>query len=287
MPTERNSKVAGVQLAGTSGQKPKCFVIIQIGKEGSDVRLKSDRVMKYIVERGLDDKYDVQRADDIKRPGTVTVQIIEQLLEAPLVVADLSDFNANVYYELAIRHAVKKPVVHLITKGQEAPFDVNQMRYVSYDITAIETVEAACEELRQNVEAIEKGEGGLLTPIQFTQFVLAAQSGQGGSRDTAVIVNAVSAAMSNISEELKGLRELIPRPATVITQNWPTGNTPLSNLLGKVAGRTMSPKEAASLIEMAEARATAANSMLPEETRNSIAQAVAFMQEDEKPKKKR
>ncbi len=191
-------------------RKPKCFVIIQIGKEDSDERLKSDRVMKYIVERALEDKYHVQRADDIRQPGTVTVQIIEQLLEAPLVVADLSDRNANVYYELAIRHAVKKPVVHLITKGQEAPFDVNQMRYVSYDITAPESVEAAREELKQNVEAIEKEGGqGLLTPIQFTQFVLAAQKGQGGNRDTALIMNAFGAAMSNISAELRTIKEFL------------------------------------------------------------------------------
>jgi hypothetical protein len=193
--------------------KPKCFVIIQIGKEGSETRKKSDRVLKYIVENALEDKYHVQRADDIRQPGTVTVQIIEQLLEAPLVVADLSDFNANVYYELAIRHAVKKPVVHLITTGQDAPFDVNQMRYVSYDITAPESVEAAREELRDHVAAIEGG-ATLLTPIQFTQFVLAAQSGQGADRNAGMIADSVSAAMSKISEELKSIKELVTRTST-------------------------------------------------------------------------
>ena len=110
---------------------------------------KIDNVLKYIVETALQDKYEIIRADDIRQPGTVTVQIIEQLLEAPLVVADLSDRNANVYYELAIRHAVKKPVVHLITKGQEAPFDVNQMRYIPFDITDPGSIENAKEELRQ------------------------------------------------------------------------------------------------------------------------------------------
>ena len=276
MATGQHSKVVGVQVAGASARKPKCFVIIQIGKEGSDVRLKSNRVMKYIVERALEDKYDVQRADDIKRPGTVTVQIIEQLLEAPLVVADLSDFNANVYYELAIRHAVKKPVIHLITKGQEAPFDVNQMRYVSYDITAIESVEEAREELRQNVEAIEKGEGGLLTPIQFTQFVLAAESGQAGSRDTGVIMNAVGTAMSNISEELKSIKELVARnsesPSGPIfsSPKWSSKNN-LANLLESYPPITSSPDETISAI----ARATAAKLMSPEETMGVIAKALA------------
>jgi hypothetical protein len=195
-----------------SAPKQKCFVIAPIGKDGSDVRKKSDNVLKYIVENALGDKYEVIRADDIRQPGTVTVQIIEQLLEAALVVADLSERNANVYYELAIRHAVKKPVVHLITKGQEAPFDVNQMRYIPFDITDPGSIEKAKEELRDNVRAIEDGKG-LLTPIQFTQFVLSAPSGQGQDRNTAMIVNTVGAAMSNISEELKNIRELIGGPS--------------------------------------------------------------------------
>jgi hypothetical protein len=223
--------------APPAGQKPKCFVIIQIGKDGSEARLKSDRVLKYIVTKALGDKYEVQRADDIRQPGTVTVQIIEQLLEAPLVVADLSDWNANVYYELAIRHAVKKPVVHLITKGQEAPFDVNQMRYVSYDIAAPESIEEAERELRDHVSAIEAG-AALLTPIQFTQFVLAAQSGRGGFGDTGVILNAVGAAMSNISEELKSIKELVARtskPSGFTGSSWLADPVPLSSLASSLA----------------------------------------------------
>jgi hypothetical protein len=222
-----------------SGQKPKCFVIAPIGKDGSDVRKKSDNVLKYIVETALQDKYEIIRADDIRQPGTVTVQIIEQLLEAPLVVADLSDRNANVYYELAIRHAVKKPVVHLITKGQEAPFDVNQMRYIPFDITDPGSIENAKEELRDNVRAIEDGKG-LLTPIQFTQFVLSAPSGQGEDRDTAMIVNTVGAAMSNISEELKNIRELVGRlsllakPAIPLFLD-PNYRASLSDMLGNDA----------------------------------------------------
>lgn len=221
-----------------SGQKPRCFVIIQIGKDGSPERLKSDRVLKYIIANALDDKYDVRRADDIRQPGTVTVQIIEQLLEAPLVVADLSDFNANVYYELAIRHAVKKPVVHLITKGQEAPFDVNQMRYVSYDITAPESVEAAQRELRENVQAVERGVE-MVTPIQFTQLVLSAQSEQSRDGNVGMILNAVSTAMSNIHEELQSIRELVtgsPQFPTWLTSKYlsylsnPSSSVPLSDL---------------------------------------------------------
>jgi hypothetical protein len=223
-----------------SPQKPKCFVIIQIGEDGSPARKKSDLVIKHIIEKALGDKYHVQTADDIKQPGTVTVQIIEQLLEAPLVVADLSDFNANVYYELAIRHAVKKPVVHLITKGQKAPFDVSQMRYVPYEITDLDSVEAAWQELRQHVESGDPG-APPLTPIQFTQFVLETQTGQSANQNTGIIVNAVATAMSNISEELKSIKQLIERgskPAPGKSWLWTNDSgdaVPLSSL-GSLGG---------------------------------------------------
>jgi hypothetical protein len=51
----------------------------------------------------------------------------------------------------------------------------------------------------------------VLTPIQFTEFVLAAQAGQKGDGDTALILSTVDNAMSNISEELKSIKHLVAR----------------------------------------------------------------------------
>ena len=52
----------------------------------------------------------------MSQPGSITTQIVDQILTAALVVADLTGHNANVLYELAIRHVVRKPVVQLIQK---------------------------------------------------------------------------------------------------------------------------------------------------------------------------
>jgi hypothetical protein len=60
----------------------------------------------------------------------------------PLVVADLTDGNANVSYELALRHVVGKPVVQMVAKGQQIPFDVMDTRTISFDINEV-GVEAA------------------------------------------------------------------------------------------------------------------------------------------------
>jgi hypothetical protein len=61
------------------------------------------------------------RADHDPRPSMITHTIIRHLLEADLVIADLSERNQNCFYELAIRHAVMKPCVHIIEERYFPP----------------------------------------------------------------------------------------------------------------------------------------------------------------------
>ena len=111
------------------------FIISPVGSEGSDTRLFFDKVMRHIIEPvGVEYNYEVVRADQLPRPGTITTQIIECLKEDDLVVADLSDHNPNVFYELAIRHAVDKPVILLAKKGTRIPFDLSSQRVIFYTL---------------------------------------------------------------------------------------------------------------------------------------------------------
>jgi hypothetical protein len=74
-----------------------CFVISPIGEEASPERSKADQLLKFIIQPVLIEQgYRVERADTIDEPGTITAQIIEYLVEAPIVVADMTDSNPNV-----------------------------------------------------------------------------------------------------------------------------------------------------------------------------------------------
>ena len=66
--------------------------------------------------------------------------MFDYLLRARLVVVDLSFHNPNVFYELAIRHAARLPVVQIIRTSDRIPFDVNQMRTIPIDTTDIYTL---------------------------------------------------------------------------------------------------------------------------------------------------
>jgi len=91
-------------------EKPKtCLVLAPIGSDGSDIRRRSDDVLKFIIKPvTVDCGYKAIRADEISEPGIITHQIIQHILEDDLVIADLTDGNPNVFYELALRVVIQK-----------------------------------------------------------------------------------------------------------------------------------------------------------------------------------
>lgn len=107
-----------------AAEKPICFAIAPIGPKDSDIRKRSDKVLKHIFKRALAKKYKVLRGDDIDEPGMITSQVLRAVQDSPLVVADLTGHNPNVLYELAVRHAIEKPIIHAIEpKVSKIPFD--------------------------------------------------------------------------------------------------------------------------------------------------------------------
>tara|TARA_R110000824_G_scaffold390760_4_gene587615 strand:- start:34548 stop:35660 length:1113 start_codon:yes stop_codon:yes gene_type:complete len=74
------------------------------------------------------------RADELFHTGSVVEQIWEQIEKAKLLVADLSGKNPNVFYELGLSHAAKKPVIFTASEVDDVPFDLRHLRVIIYDI---------------------------------------------------------------------------------------------------------------------------------------------------------
>jgi hypothetical protein len=129
-----------------------CFYIAPIGQEGSETRKHSDLLLGSIIEPAMEQfQLTVVRADAIDKPGIITRQIIEYIMRSRLVIADLSFHNPNVFYELALRHAVKLPIVQVIRASDKIPFDVNQMRTVQIDTTDIYSLVPRIDSYRAEV----------------------------------------------------------------------------------------------------------------------------------------
>ena len=143
-----------------------CFVIAPIGKLGSDTRKRSDQVLQHIIRPAVEScGYKAVRADCIANPGIITNQIIRHVVDAPLVIADLTEQNANVFYELAIRHFFRKPFVQIIDKVEDIPFDLSAMRTIQVDYQNSESVEEAKNQIKKQIQSLEASPSSLENPI--------------------------------------------------------------------------------------------------------------------------
>jgi hypothetical protein len=152
--------VAGRKVTGMSDdQKRLCFVIGPIGDAGSDSRTHADWLLNGIIKpvflaRFPD--YSVERADEIKAPGDINSQVINRLMTAALVIADMSMHNANAFYELAVRHMVRLPTIHIIHKDWKIPFDVAPYRAIHFARKDYNDIEHARSELESVVRDVTK-----------------------------------------------------------------------------------------------------------------------------------
>jgi len=134
-----------------------CFVISQIGTVDSEVRRKSDGLINAAIRPALEKlDYEVKAPLDIMAPGSITDQLINELLKADLVIANLTELNPNVMYELAVRHAARLPVISLAENGTELPFDIKMERIIYYknDFAGIDKLKISIENV---VIAVQTG----------------------------------------------------------------------------------------------------------------------------------
>ena len=119
---------------------PLCFVLMPFGKKSSNTGLMIDFDSIYkdllapaITQAGLEPL----RADEEMAGGIIHKPMFERLILCEYAIADLTTANANVFYELGVRHAVRPwSTVLLFAKGTgQLPFDVAPLRAMTYSLT--------------------------------------------------------------------------------------------------------------------------------------------------------
>jgi len=194
------------------------FFITPIGDPDSDERARSDAIKESMIKPALDGLgYKCVRADEFAEPGRIDIQIIDKLLKAELVIADLSDQNANVFYELAVRHASQKPVILLCEEGQSLPFDIKTHRTIFYDINNGPKFVQAQTELRKQVEAVNADSFTPDSPIK--EAIL--QRDPPDTDALAVINNIVrtnASILSELKQELSHIRNQVSQYSSQIDE---------------------------------------------------------------------
>lgn len=120
-------------------QRPLCFVIMPFGQKpdpAGGAAIDFDRIYKEALEPAIRDAgMDPIRADEERAGGIIHKPMFERLLLCDYALADLTTANANVFYELGVRHAARpRTTLTIFAKRQPIPFDINFLRSLPYDL---------------------------------------------------------------------------------------------------------------------------------------------------------
>lgn len=110
----------------------RCFIITPIGDDSDPIRRHIEGIIDAAIRPALCGKYDLVVAHKISEPGSITKQIIKEIYSDKLAVANLTNRNPNVMYELAFRHSLGKPVIMIAEKGTPLPSDIIMERTIFY-----------------------------------------------------------------------------------------------------------------------------------------------------------
>jgi hypothetical protein len=240
-------------MASEPNQEELCFVIGPIGDPDTDVRRHADWLLHGIIEPIFADHFPnfrVQRADHMVSPGSISFQVIGQLMHARLVIADMSFNNANAFYELAIRHAMQLPTIHMILKGSTIPFDLAHLRAIFFSTEWPEHVASAKTQLKATVEEVMQPGFQVDNPITHAKVLFALRE-QATPEVRALIdeVTALRGRLDGLGGRLDGLERSISSnrgaasTAIYALTGYPTGLTGVSSFgaAGDLSGRPSLP----------------------------------------------
>ena len=222
-----------------------CFVIAPIGEADSETRKRSDQILKYIISPAVKTRgYKAIRADELEEPGMITSQVIQHIIGDPLVVADLTERNPNVFYELAVRHAIRKPFIQIIRKGDTIPFDVAGARTIFVDHRDLDSVATAKSSIVEQVEFLEENSSeDIETPISSSlNLQYLQQSKNPEQRSLADILPVLSdirrgqlsledRLMMNFAENSEGVHRLTQQLSEAVAQATNRGQSERAHLL--------------------------------------------------------
>src|SRR3954447_7402908 len=126
--------------ADVAAPDPLCFVLMPFGRKSdpTGVTIDFDAVYQELIAPAVRAaELEPIRADEEVTGGIVHKPMFERLILCEYAVADLTFANANVFYELGVRHAVRPHTTVLVfAAGQRMPFAVELDRGIPYALTA-------------------------------------------------------------------------------------------------------------------------------------------------------
>ena len=101
--------------------------------------------------------YTVERADDIFSPTPILEDIRNSIKKSDVIFCDMTEKNANVFYELGLAHSIGKPVILITQSLDDVPFDLRQIRCLTYNPLTTMWKSKFKNDVKKALKEVEKG----------------------------------------------------------------------------------------------------------------------------------
>lgn len=204
-----------------SGQKT-CFVIMPISDvapyEPGHFRRVYNHIIKPACQRA---GIEPIRADDVERTNHIIIDVLRKILEADVVLCDLSSRNANVMYELGIRQAFSRPVVLIKDSVTERVFDIQGLRDIEYDVSLrVDLIDSTIAQIASSLHNTSDGDPDEVNSIVQLLGVHPAKVSDRTeiSRETSLVLDAVKDLTRRLGTLESQKQPLgFPRPVTYVS----------------------------------------------------------------------
>src|SRR3954470_13379438 len=110
-----------------------CFVIMPFSGTDSCTETEWTSIFETLIKPAVESaglEYECRRSEATR--GNIVGKIVQDLNDSHVVIADLTDRNSNVFYELGVRHALKNRSIILAQNKDDIPFDLRAYAYHVY-----------------------------------------------------------------------------------------------------------------------------------------------------------
>src|SRR4051812_16600522 len=110
-------------------EKNRCFILMPFSEE-------FDMIYGQIKKSLHDNGYVCNRADEILGSKPIMNKILNEILRANYIIADLTSQNPNVFYELGIAHTFKdaQNIILITQRVSDIPFDIRHINNIIYEV---------------------------------------------------------------------------------------------------------------------------------------------------------
>lgn len=189
-------------------KKKRCFVITPIGDEKSEIRRHIDGIIDEAIVPALGEEYEVRVAHREFELGSINDRVIRNIYDSDLVIANLTQLNPNVMFEIGMRYSFGKPALVIAEEGTGLPFDVideNTLFYINDPKGAAELR----KKIGQFVERIDYGRedyGPIVSTLQKAAMLKNIENGIEDS-ETKKLFTAVNDRMDEIEKLVRQIQE--------------------------------------------------------------------------------